>query len=233
MAHVIVAFLAALPPTIAAALLWRRARRAETRLGARDRRHDALVVEMVQLAERDPLTGVGNRRAFDRAMAALQAGGEPGALILIDLDNFKQVNDHLGHQRGDEVLRAVARGLRHSVRDSDLVARLGGDEFAVVLRRADARRAESVAAGLRATVRDACAHLPLKVAIDASVGVAPIGSAADDPAELVARADASMYRTKRARHDGRRRRFRASHQLELGSSEPGSPARSHTVRGGH
>jgi diguanylate cyclase len=223
MAHLVVPILTALPPTIAAALLWSRARRAEAGLAVRDRRHRALVVEMVQLAERDPLTGVGNRRAFDRAMAALQAGGEPGALIMIDLDGFKQVNDHLGHQRGDEVLRAVARALRHGVRESDLVARIGGDEFAVVLRRAGAERAGLVAADLRASVRDACAHLPLKVEIDASVGIAPIGAASDDTAELVARADASMYRIKRARHSRRRRRFRASHQLELGSSGHATP----------
>jgi diguanylate cyclase (GGDEF)-like protein len=221
--------LAALPPAVAAAVFWRRARRAEARLAADDSRHRALTVEMVRLAEHDPLTGLGNRRAFDRAMNELQAAGEPGAVIVLDLDNFKQVNDRLGHQRGDEVLRAVARSLWRGVRESDVVARLGGDEFGIVLQRADTERAERVAADLRAGVIEACASLPLRKPVDASVGVAPLGEAPGDATELLARADAAMYRTKLARRSRSRprRRFRASHQLELGASGHAASVQEH------
>ncbi|MEA2350656.1 MAG: hypothetical protein QOG86_1597 [Thermoleophilaceae bacterium] len=227
MAHVLLPLLSAIPPTLAAIVYRRRARSAQARLTASDRHHRALATEMLHLAERDPLTGLGNRRAFDRAMAELQAAGEPGAVILLDLDNFKQVNDRFGHQRGDEVLRAVARSLWAGVRESDLVARLGGDEFGIVLQRADVERAERVAADLRAGVRDACASLPLRSPVDASVGVASLGETPHDSAELMARADAAMYRNKLARRDRRRRRFRASHQLELGSSGHATPGQDH------
>jgi diguanylate cyclase (GGDEF)-like protein len=204
--------------------LWLRARRAEAQLAAGHRQHRELVAEMMVLAERDPLTGVANRRAFNRALAEVQrrAGSErAGALILVDLDNFKQVNDRLGHQRGDEVLRAVARAIRARVRDTDLVARLGGDEFAVVLPGVDAERAEAVAGDLRVAIRDACADLPPRAAIVASVGVASLGAdgRAGDVVELVARADAAMYRVKRAHRSGSRtRRFKpANYQLQLSS----------------
>jgi diguanylate cyclase (GGDEF)-like protein len=201
-----------------AARFWLRARRAERRLAAGDRGHREVVAEMVRLAERDPLTGLPNRRAFDRALAELPAATEPCAVILVDLDNFKQVNDCLGHQRGDHVLRQVAGAIRRRVRDTDLVARLGGDEFAIVLRGADEPRAHVVAADLRKGVRAACRELPLRTPVDASVGVAPLGSGAGDAAELLARADAAMYRVKHARRGQRgRRRFRAVDQLELSS----------------
>ena len=198
---------------------WLRARRAEALLAEGDRRHH----ELVRLAERDPLTGVANRRGFDRGLAELQDGTATpgsGALILLDLDNFKQVNDRLGHQRGDEVLRDVARAIRRRFRDTDLVARLGGDEFAVLLRDVDPQRAQAVADDLRGRVRQACEELPLRRAVDASVGVAPLGSKTGDGAELVARADAAMYRMKLARRQGgRRRRFRRIDQLQLSSAD--------------
>src|SRR5919206_137853 len=107
-----------LPPIALAALavrLWLRARRAERELAERDVRQRALLSQMVQLAERDPLTGLANRRAFDRELSQLAASGAHGALVVIDLDGFKQVNDRFGHQRGDAVLRDVARELRRRV----------------------------------------------------------------------------------------------------------------------
>jgi diguanylate cyclase (GGDEF)-like protein len=211
--------LLAVPLVALAARLWLRARRAEARLAAGDRRHHELVTDAVRLAERDPLTGLCNRRAFDDALAELTSAAEPGALILVDLDNFKQVNDRLGHQRGDEVLRDVAHAIMQRVRETDLVARIGGDEFAIVLPGADPDHAQAVAVDLRDEVRAACRQLPLRVPVDASVGVAWLASGSDDAGEVVARADAAMYRVKRARHDhGLRRRFSASDQLELSSS---------------
>ena len=202
-----------------AARLWLRARRAERELVVRGRRQHELVTEMARLAERDPLTGLANRRVFDRELRQLSTTGAQGALVVIDLDGFKQVNDRYGHQRGDAVLRDVARELRRRVRVGDVVARLGGDEFAVVLRGADPERAEAVGADLRAGVRDVCAALPLRVPVDASVGIAPIGSGDDGAAELVARADAAMYSVKHARRvaRSRRRRFRGAEHPELSS----------------
>jgi diguanylate cyclase (GGDEF)-like protein len=222
---VIDAALMLLPAGSLAALalrFWLRSRRTDAKLAASSHRHRELVGEMVLLAERDPLTGLANRRAFDRTLADLRdphAVGERGALIVVDLDHFKQVNDTLGHQRGDEVLREVARQIRLRVRDADLVARLGGDEFAIVLPGADPVRARWVAADIRAGVREACGSLALGVPVDASVGVAPLGPDGDT-AELMARADAAMYRVKLARRcDGRRRRrFSTANQLELSST---------------
>src|SRR2546429_7567074 len=124
---------------------WLRGRGAGPLRAAGTRRHH----ELVRLAERDPLTGVANRRGFDRALAELQdraATPGSGALILLDLDNFKQVNDRLGHQRGDKVLRDVARAIRRRFRDTDLGARLGGDELAGLLRDVDPQRAQAVPA---------------------------------------------------------------------------------------
>ena len=225
MTEIVAEILVAVPVGALALHLWLRARRAEALLAAGDREHREVVAEMTDLAERDPLTGVANRRAFNRALAELQhrAGtARAGALIVIDLDNFKYVNDRLGHQRGDDVLRHVARAIRRRVRDTDLVARLGGDEFAVVLQGVDAERAQAVADDLRAGIRETFTDLPPRAALDASVGVASLGpeGRAGDVVELVASADAAMYRVKRAhRSGGRRRRFRpVEDQLELSAS---------------
>jgi len=225
MTEIVAEILVAVPLGALALHLWLRARRAEALLAAGDREHREVVAEMTDLAERDPLTGVANRRAFNRALAELQhraGAARAGALIVIDLDNFKYVNDRLGHQRGDDVRRHVARAIRRRVRDTDLVARLGGDEFAVVLQGVDAERAQAVADDLRAGIREAFTDLPPRAALDASVGVASLGpeGRAGDVVELVARADSAIYRVKRAhRSGGRRRRFRpVEDQLELSAS---------------
>jgi diguanylate cyclase (GGDEF) domain len=84
-----------------------------------------------ELAETDPLTGVLNRRAFQNQIKSSFISGKVGILIMIDIDNFKHINDYFGHDTGDEVLRVLSDTLKSSFSSSDIIARLGGDEFAV------------------------------------------------------------------------------------------------------
>ncbi len=160
--------------------------------------------ELRRLAETDPLTGVLNRRAFfataEAAMASVRMRGEPTALIAFDLDNFKSVNDRLGHAAGDAALRALTATARSNVRDGDLIGRLGGDEFAIALPRADIDRATRIAERLRARVERACAAAADACAsrLTASFGVAAVEAAQAGVAELLARADAALYRAKGA-----------------------------------
>jgi cyclic di-GMP phosphodiesterase len=149
-------------------------------------------------ARRDPVSGLGNRRAFDERLADAVAAsaGRPSALLIVDLDDFKSVNDRRGHASGDAVLREVARVLTRSVRPTDGVFRLGGDEFAVVVdggRAAAARIGQRIRRGLRAHRR---AQLPT-----ASGGVATTQLRGDTPDELARRADAALYAAKKAGKD--------------------------------
>jgi diguanylate cyclase (GGDEF)-like protein len=112
-----------------------------------------------QLADRDPLTGLLNRRGFEQALAGILAACRryrtDAALIYIDLDGFKTVNDRFGHAAGDETLKRVAHVLASGVRESDIIARLGGDEFAVILNRAGHAAAEAKAESLAKAVESA------------------------------------------------------------------------------
>ena len=146
------------------------------------------------LALTDPLTELPNRRAFEERLNVAHGRHDPYALLYLDLDGFKQVNDRLGHQKGDEVLRSVAVLLRQCVRVADMAARVGGDEFCLLLSGADAATTRSVAErvlkGLAAISRT---H---GVAVSASFGVATDADGAG-PHEVVAAADRAMYRAKR------------------------------------
>jgi ribonuclease P protein subunit RPR2 len=151
-------------------------------------------------ARRDAVTGLGNRRAFDERLAesveAAAAGGGSVSLLLLDLDDFKSVNDSRGHAAGDVALREVARVLARSVRPEDAVFRLGGDEFAVVLagRRAAAMRVgERIRRGLQQHRR---ADLPT---VTGGVAVAP--AQARTAAELARKADGALYAAKAAGKD--------------------------------
>jgi diguanylate cyclase (GGDEF)-like protein len=127
--------------------------------------------------------------------------GGPVALVLADLDNFKQVNDRYGHELGDEVLRAFSRVLREQLRDVDLPGRIGGDEFAVLLRETDGAGAVALAERLRAglaAVRVATPRGPLRVT--ASLGVTEYGEARTSD-ELFAEADEALYAAKAAGRD--------------------------------
>jgi diguanylate cyclase (GGDEF)-like protein/PAS domain S-box-containing protein len=121
-------------------------------------RHKRSEAALRDLATRDPLTGMANRRWFEldlaRHLRACATSGSRGALLVVDIDRFKHVNDTLGHQVGDRLVMEVATTMRRHLRDQDLVARLGGDEFAVVLHEGDAGAAEAVARKLVRAVRD-------------------------------------------------------------------------------
>ncbi len=153
------------------------------------------------LASTDPLTGLPNRRAFYEALTERLQRGAPGcpraALILVDLDDFKNVNDTLGHGAGDELLKHVAVELRQSVRVADLVSRIGGDEFAVLV-----AIAKEKAEGIRTAERIARAlarpfDLPrASIVASASVGVSVYPDDAADVAALVSSADIALYAAK-------------------------------------
>src|SRR5688500_4399051 len=155
------------------------------------------VEQLDRLAHLDPLIGLPNRRGFMRQLEALIARvkryGDHGAMLFVDIDGLKRINDSRGHQAGDEALIRVSEMLVGGVRSGDCVARLGGDEFGILLEHADEASAIETAARLAERIAGSGfshdgAPLPLGVAI----GVGIIG--ADDDAEAVmARADEAMY----------------------------------------
>jgi diguanylate cyclase (GGDEF)-like protein len=154
-------------------------------------------------ASTDGLTELANRREFEDSLAneisrAERFGGSL-ALILADLDNFKQVNDRFGHQAGDEVLRSFADILRETVRDIDVAARYGGEEFAILLPQTDIVGAEALAERLREAVesRPMADVLDGPVTVTSSFGVASFPEASTGPG-LFAAADEALYRAKRA-----------------------------------
>ncbi|MEO7278016.1 MAG: GGDEF domain-containing protein [Sphingomicrobium sp.] len=160
------------------------------------------VEQLDQLAHLDTLINLPNRRGFMRALEQLidRVGryGVCGAMLFVDLDGLKTINDSFGHGAGDEALMQVASLLSKGVRRSDLVARIGGDEFGILLENADDRRAHETAARLSQLIRAselvyAGDPLPLSVAI----GVGLI-DAEDSPETAIARADKEMYRRKAA-----------------------------------
>ena len=155
--------------------------------------------EVKRLAITDPLTGCHNRRFFDeierREMQRHRRYGSPLSVVFVDVNHFKRLNDTLGHDRGDDVLRAIGSGLRRQVRESDYVIRWGGDEFLLLLACGRAE-AESKAAELKASfLRErASASLPHDVSL--SVGVASVGADAETLRDAIRDADSRMYRDK-------------------------------------
>ncbi|HEX6781524.1 MAG TPA: diguanylate cyclase [Solirubrobacterales bacterium] len=160
--------------------------------------------ELERQARQDSLTGLGNRRRFEEDLAAAMArgrrDGSRGALLVLDLDHFKQVNDSQGHPAGDRLIEEIAGVLRRRTRESDSLARLGGDEFAVILPRCSREEARLAAEAIADEVRNHSSETgagPVTV----SIGVTMFG---DDPrtsvATVVSEADAAMYGAK---DDGR------------------------------
>jgi diguanylate cyclase (GGDEF)-like protein len=163
----------------------------------------ARIVELEAHADTDPLTGVMNRRGFERelarAAAYMQRYGGNAALVYLDLDGFKPVNDRFGHAAGDAVLVAVAATLVASVRASDLVARVGGDEFAVLLWNLSPQNARNKSRALeRAIGGMSVAWEGRRLAVRGTAGVAEF-LADRDIAGLLGSADAAMYARKRKR----------------------------------
>ncbi|WP_170162337.1 sensor domain-containing diguanylate cyclase [Caldimonas tepidiphila] len=153
------------------------------------------------LAETDALTGLANRRRFleeaERQFALARRHQRPLAVLVLDCDHFKRVNDARGHEVGDQVLVAVARALSRSVRKKDLVGRLGGEEFAVLLPETELDGAVRVAQHVRAAV---VAH-PGPVTVTVSVGVAVLRRDMEDLATLLRAADAALYAAKQNGRD--------------------------------
>jgi diguanylate cyclase (GGDEF)-like protein/PAS domain S-box-containing protein len=153
--------------------------------------------ELRHQASHDQLTGIPNRAYLADEIAAATASGRPAALLFIDLDDFKDVNDGLGHDVGDRVLESVANRIAAALRTGDVAARYGGDEFAVLLPHIEnADAATSVAARIIAAVGEKVMVGDRDVRVTASIGIA-IGTT---PTQLLRQADAAMYRAKRSGH---------------------------------
>jgi diguanylate cyclase (GGDEF)-like protein len=151
------------------------------------------------LAHRDALTGVYNRRAFyllvNQILESARRAHQPLTLIYVDCDEFKAVNDRLGHDAGDQLLREIAKVMQGHVRDADILARLGGDEFAVALPQTDSERAHLVAERLR---EDLKGLNPLKPGdVPVSLGIATFDRCPESVDTLLNRADALMYAARR------------------------------------
>lgn len=153
--------------------------------------------ELAQQATRDSLTGAGNRRLFDEKVLELIAMQDrdktPTSLVILDIDNFKTINDRFGHIRGDEVLINLAGLLRERLRKGDGLYRLGGEEFAIVANQADQAMALGLAEELRELVETSDLVPAMKVTI--SLGVAEC-DAADDARTWFEKADAALYQAK-------------------------------------
>jgi diguanylate cyclase (GGDEF)-like protein len=160
-------------------------------------------MDNARMALLDALTGLPNRRMLfgrlERAVAAAQRGGPGVAVLLLDVDRFKEINDTLGHDRGDDLLRQAADRLLGTFRGRDLVARLGGDEFAVLLAVDTPEEAERLAHRARAVFTEPFVLGGIPVHVAPSIGVAALPHHADDVRDLMRKADIAMYTAKQHR----------------------------------
>ena len=153
------------------------------------------------MADHDPLTGLWNRRRFEeelsRQVARSQRYGERAAYLLMDLNDFKPVNDAHGHKAGDQLLVAIAEALSKRLRESDSLARIGGDEFAVLLSNVSKTQANLLAEELRRAVELTTISVPGgTVGVTASIGVALMDDTVKSDDAVFVEADQAMYRAK-------------------------------------
>jgi diguanylate cyclase (GGDEF)-like protein/PAS domain S-box-containing protein len=181
------------------------------------------------MADHDPLTGLLNRRAYERALTEhldSKREGADGAVIVLDLDDFKHVNDTLGHSAGDDLIARVAQALVQRLRSDDVIARLGGDEFAILVRNGGRDQIEHVAKMLLETVREqraARGHGGPERPMTASIGIAPLDARkAMSAEEALTAADLAMYDAKES---GRNRYETYGGRSELAHSEDTPPAK--------
>jgi diguanylate cyclase (GGDEF)-like protein/PAS domain S-box-containing protein len=171
------------------------------------------------LATADPLTGLPNRHTFrnalERALETGRAGGVQAAVLLIDLDKFKEINDSLGHAAGDEALVALAQRMRVALGTDALLARLGGDEFAVLIEGAGVRAmATAAAASIAAALHEPIVCVGRPYHLSASIGIAIAPNDADNAAEMMRKADLAMYAAKRGGSGAERYSPKLSRHLE-------------------
>lgn len=160
-----------------------------------------LAQRLEYLIDHDFLTGLANRRRFEQELSReaerVARYGAPGAVLVIDLDNFKEVNDAFGHMAGDDLLKGVAGAVKHRIRQTDLLARIGGDEFGVLLPQADADQARIAADGIvKALGRHVAVLGDESIRVTASVGLAMFDHLS--ATEVLACADVAMYEAKQA-----------------------------------
>lgn len=181
----------------------------EARVQARTRELESATAQALDLAQRDTLTGLPNRVHFtemlERALAAHAGTGERIAVLFLDLDQFKRINDTLGHESGDQLLQQIADKLRRALRDGDLVARLGGDEFVILAR--DVRNTEQISRIARRVLNaflDPVELVGHSLKIGCSVGISMCPDHGSDAATLLKNADLAMYASKEAGRGGYR-----------------------------
>lgn len=182
--------------------LWRTLRQAQHRIVLNmelQHSHEA----MRQLAERDSLTGLANRYTFEKTLcssfASAQRAQQPLAVLMLDLDNFKNINDTLGHHVGDQLLIEIAKRLNVAVRESDFVARLGGDEFVVLAKNMERNEQMSLLAERILTAFSAPLIIDQnQLELSCSIGIAVLDDNTQDGTSLVKFADMAMYRAKKA-----------------------------------
>jgi diguanylate cyclase (GGDEF)-like protein len=192
--YVIITFPHELPEVLRLALMSGAALYGIRIIGTRRR----LARQLAKQATLDPLTGLVNHKHFhkelERQLTLARRYGEQGTLLFIDLDGFKTVNDRVGHQAGDALLKRVAESIRQCLRATDIVARLGGDEFAVFLPRTDAQHAAVAAEGIRRAV--SALTIQGSPQVSASIGLVAFPDHGDSVDGLLVAADRAMYRAK-------------------------------------
>jgi diguanylate cyclase (GGDEF)-like protein/PAS domain S-box-containing protein len=157
--------------------------------------------QLLHLATHDPLTGLHNRREFnailERHLSRAKRYGGEGAVLWMDLDGFKEINDGLGHKVGDELLASLAHRMKSTIRESDVLARLGGDEFAILYPNVDSTRAQIAATRLLDAIRRHTANIQGQaIRTTASMGIVLFPEHGMQPTELLMQADMAMYRAK-------------------------------------